>query len=369
MNRILLLLMTSLVCFFMTSCDDDDKHTSEALSVTGLTCVPGPGNVLLKWNKPATEGVSYVEIAYKSDEEKEKKILVFGQTTEKLVYGFADQKLYTFTLTVYMEDGRKSEAETIQIAPEKPAFLALESTVEVSNNFGGVDIKWDNLSDDKFYIDVQYTNNEGFLQTAEIDVTEKGPGKQFVGITGVLNADLNVMVVDIVGNVSVPQVFFYKNLEKGKFDRSIWEIPDFSSQEAVGEDGKALNLLDGNKTTFWHSKWYNADANVKKFPHYVTFDLLRTVRITKVEMTQRHNKVMANQVIIYGSNDTYSGPWTEIVTVVLPKTQGTTLTTTLTEPVSYRFVKMFLATPSAADAQFGAMAEFALYGEDIVDEN
>lgn len=369
MNRILLLLMASLVCVYMSSCDDDNKHTSEAMPVTGLTGVAGPGNVLLKWNKPATEGVSYVEIAYKSDEEKEKKILVFGQTTEKLVYGFADQRLYTFSLTVYMEDGRKSEAETIQMAPEKPAFLELVSTIEISNNFGGVDIKWDNLSGGKFYIDVQYANDEGILQTAEIDVTEEGPGRQFVGITGVLNADLNVMVVDIVGNVSAPQVFFYKNLEKGKFDRSIWEIPDFSSQEAVGEDGKASNMLDGNKTTFWHSKWYDADASVKKFPHYVTFDLRRSVRITKVEMTQRHNKVMANQVILYGSNGTYSGPWTEILTVDLPQTQGTTLTTTLTEPVSYRFVKMFLATPGSEDKEFGSMAEFALYGEDIVDEN
>ena len=367
MNRILLF-MVSVVCFSIISCDDDHKQIQEPKPVTGLTYEAGPGNVLLKWAAPETEGVSYIEIVYKSDDETAKKVLVFGQATEKLIYGFANEKLYTFTVTVYMQDGSKSAPQTIQAAPEKPAFIDLQSTIEISNNFGGIDLKWNNLSGDKFYINVQYTTGEGELQDAEIDVLEEGAGKQFVSITGVLNADVNVSVSDIVGNTTAPLVYYFKNLEKGKFDRSIWEIPDFSSQEAVGEDGKALNLLDGNKTTFWHSKWYDADASLKKFPHYVTFDLKRTVKISKVEITQRHNKIMANKVIIYGSNNSYSGPWTEMVTITLPQTQGATLVTPLATPVEFRFVKMFLETPGSQDTQFGALAEFALYGEDIVEE-
>lgn len=367
--------MTSLVCLFMMSCDDDNnKHTLEAKPVAGLACEVGPGNVLLKWNKIETEGVSYVEIVYKSDEGTEKKVLVFGQSSEKLIYGFADQKEYTFTVTVYMEDGSKSTPQTIKAIPEKAAFIDLQSTIEITNNFGGVDLKWNNLSGEKFYINVDYTTNEGETQSAEIDVTEQGPGKQFVGITGVLNADLNVTVSDIVGNTTAPQVYAYKNLEKGKFDRSIWEVADFSSQEAVGENGgnngKAIHMLDGNKATFWHSKWYGADASLKKFPHYVTFDLKREVKITKIEMTQRAEKVMARDVVIYGSNESGTeGPWTEVVTITLPQTRSVTYATTLEEPVVFRYIKMFLKTAGSEDGQFGAMAEFALYGEDIVEEN
>lgn len=369
MNRLLLLMMISFLCVFISSCEDSDKHVYEVKPVTGLTCVEGPGNVLLKWTKPEIGGISYIEIVYKAEEGVEKKVLVFGQNTEKLIYGFGDQKLYTFTVTVYMEDGTKSAPQTIQATPGKPAFIDLKSTLEVSANFGGVDLKWNNLSTDKFYINVEYVTSEGTVQNNEVDVIETGPGKQFVGITGVLSANLSISVSDVVGNTSSPLEYAYKNLEKGKFDRSIWEIPDFSSQEAVGEDGKASNMLDGNKTTFWHSKWYNADAALKKFPHYVTFDLKRKVIITKVELTQRHNKVMAKKVIIYGSNSSYTGPWTEIVTVNLPQTQGTTLATTLSEPVQYRYVKLFLETPGNGDSAFGAMAEFALYGEDIVEDN
>jgi len=356
----------------MLSCDDNDKHTLEAKSITGLACETGPGNVLLKWNKVENEGVSYVEIVYKSEDGEEKKVLVFGQSSEKLIYGFADQKEYTFTVTVYMEDGTKSAPQTIKATPGKPAFIELQNTLEIANNFGGIDVKWNNLSGEKFYINVDYTTSEGETQGAEIDVTEQGPGKQFVGITGVLNADLNVTVSDLVGNTTAPQVYAYKNLEKGKFDRSIWEVADFSSQEAVGEganNGKALFMLDGNKATFWHSKWYGADASLKKFPHYVTFDLQRTVRINKIEMVQRHNKVMARDVVIYGSNESASGDWTEVVTITLPQAAGASSTTLLEEPVEYRYIKMFLKTAGSGDASFGAMAEFALYGEDIVEEN
>lgn len=368
---ILLLWMASLVCLFLTSCNDD-KQTLEVVSLSGLVSESGPGNVLLRWDKIESDGVAYVEIVYAADDEVGKKILVHGESSEKLIYGFGDERTYTFMASVYMKDGQKSSAQTIEATPDKPAFIDLQSTIEVTNGFGGIELKWDNLSTDKFYINVEYADANGVSTFSEIDVVEKGEGRQFVGITGVLSADLSISVSDVVGNTSISNNYPFKNLEKGKLDRTIWEVPDFSSQEAVGEgsdNGQVKHMLDGNKDTFWHSKWSGATPEQMKFPHYVTVDLKRTVKISKVEMTQRVAKAMSKQVIIYGSNKSYSEGWTEIVTIEMPGVAAATLVTSLKEAVEYRWIKVFLKTPGVGDGTYGGMAEFALYGEDIIEEN
>ncbi|GAA1959606.1 discoidin domain-containing protein [Catenulispora subtropica] len=42
------------------------------------------------------------------------------------------------------------------------------------------------------------------------------------------------------------------------------------SQETTGENGAAVNAVDGNPATFWHTEWYNAAPG---FPHEIQLDL------------------------------------------------------------------------------------------------
>lgn len=55
---------------------------------------------------------------------------------------------------------------------------------------------------------------------------------------------------------AVPELKDYPN-----FARSLWQVVDFSSQEANGEgptNGRVIHALDGNTATFWHTQWQNA---------------------------------------------------------------------------------------------------------------
>lgn len=57
------------------------------------------------------------------------------------------------------------------------------------------------------------------------------------------------------------------------FDRSAWKIIGFSSEEATGEganNGRAVFAIDGNTSTYWHSKWQNGQAAP---PHFLTIDM------------------------------------------------------------------------------------------------
>jgi galactose oxidase len=48
-------------------------------------------------------------------------------------------------------------------------------------------------------------------------------------------------------------------------------------EETAGEDGRAINVLDGSATTFWHSKW---SGTATPLPHHITIDMHRTAVVS-----------------------------------------------------------------------------------------
>lgn len=57
------------------------------------------------------------------------------------------------------------------------------------------------------------------------------------------------------------------------YDRALWSVAGFSSQEANGEganNGRAIHSIDGDKTTFWHSQWQGGSPGP---PHHIIYDM------------------------------------------------------------------------------------------------
>lgn len=73
-------------------------------------------------------------------------------------------------------------------------------------------------------------------------------------------------------------------------DRTDWAIVDFSSEEAVGEDGVdnglASDVLDGDKETYWHSCW-NGACGSAAYPHHITIDMGASTEIAGLQFNQR----------------------------------------------------------------------------------
>ncbi|MFC9248497.1 family 20 glycosylhydrolase [Streptomyces sp. NPDC057136] len=69
-------------------------------------------------------------------------------------------------------------------------------------------------------------------------------------------------------------------------DQSSLRVEDTDSQETVGENGAAVNTIDGDPNTFWHTQWYGAAPD---FPHHITLDLGKQHDVTGLQYTQRQN--------------------------------------------------------------------------------
>jgi hypothetical protein len=71
-----------------------------------------------------------------------------------------------------------------------------------------------------------------------------------------------------------------KNIERNLADKRGWSIESFSSQEVSGEgpvNGRATTTIDGDKLTFWHSRWTSGGS---QFPHHIAVNMNRVEKVT-----------------------------------------------------------------------------------------
>lgn len=69
-------------------------------------------------------------------------------------------------------------------------------------------------------------------------------------------------------------------------DRKGWSIAYASSEEWMGEDGEARNVLDGQPNTIWHTKWKYASPS---HPHYMVIDLGRQLPVSGLRILPRQD--------------------------------------------------------------------------------
>ncbi len=83
-------------------------------------------------------------------------------------------------------------------------------------------------------------------------------------------------------------IFVVNRLEEKAANTSGW-IAEASSEEPGQGTGLASAVLDGNLTTIWHSRYKPAPAEM--YPHWLSFDMLKEIYVTKVSIATRQNNL------------------------------------------------------------------------------
>ncbi|MEZ4621595.1 MAG: putative Ig domain-containing protein [Caldilineaceae bacterium] len=78
-------------------------------------------------------------------------------------------------------------------------------------------------------------------------------------------------------------------------NRAGWTI-SADSQETVGEDGRAVNAIDGNTSTIWHTAWYNTNPPP---PHWLVVDLGATYTIGGFRYLPRQSEAINGTIAAY----------------------------------------------------------------------
>lgn len=134
----------------------------------------------------------------------------------------------------------------------------------------------------------------------------------------------------------------------------------FTSQHSdsteENSDGAAINVIDGNPNTYWHSTWGNANITL---PQSVTLELKEETQIYKLSYLPRQNnssgRVKDYDVLV----STDGTNFTKVVSGVLPDSKAEQSIEFI--PVNAKYVKFQATSAHAGGGHSVAVAELGLY--------
>jgi hypothetical protein len=137
---------------------------------------------------------------------------------------------------------------------------------------------------------------------------------------------------------------------KNEYDKTNWTVVAFSSEETAGENGKAINILDGNQNSYWHSRW---SSNAASYPHFLTVDMQQILPAKGFTLAQRGGMRKVKDIELLISND--NNTWESLGNFVL-KNFGGQQVINLPAIRTFRYFKIVMNTAHDGQ-QFAALAE------------
>ncbi len=363
---ILLLLLPVFACR-----DDSSGKAAQVGSVSNIRYTAARGALLFQWDNPEADDVAYIEISYTDKSGNQHRTLVLGGLTERWIEGLADNSPYYFRFLVYDKSGNTSEPVEVMASAGESSVNMFYGRVKLGVDFSGINVSWENNFNENFYIELAYTDLNGNDYQEEVVVAANSTGKQFVkigaNISGNQSLDIYATIVDENGNESEQKILKFYKKEAGKLDRSLWKVITCSSEETVNENGAAVNIIDGNPETFWHSRWH---SNVPDYPHYIILDLGARKALEKIGIFQRQNNAMVAGMAIYGNNvsgtPSDESQWKMCHEFDLSNSKAEQIFE-FPNLATYRYLKI-VCTSSSNGGVHAALGEVYLYGSDVADE-
>lgn len=134
-----------------------------------------------------------------------------------------------------------------------------------------------------------------------------------------------------------------------------WSITSVSSEETSAENGRAINLIDGSGSTYWHSRW---SANATVYPHEVVVDMGAVKSVRGFSVTQRSGLSRSvKDLELLTSTDGVN--FVSVSSYVLANSNGPQYFD-FSSAKSFRYFKI-IARSAWDGQQFAALAEAGMY--------
>src|SRR6056297_2299134 len=148
--------------------------------------------------------------------------------------------------------------------------------------------------------------------------------------------------------------------------QSAMEIIYVDSEETIGEDGAAANVLDGDKDTYWHTGW-SGDVT-PGYPHEIVIMLDKAYTIENFAYWPRQSSSNGRikDFKIFVSNDT--SDWGEAVVAGTWEDENNKQVEEFSTPITAQYVKL-LAISEVNDNLWASAAEIGLNDQFDINED
>ena len=231
--------------------------------------------------------------------------------------------------------------------------VAAGTTVHAAANEAEVSIKNGEVTIGNEYLERKFTTTGDKLATAELD--NKRANLTFTPAQG---SEEFIIKLRQDGETKMD----------GELDRSNWTVTasDQYNNEVGAKDGPGANVIDGDASTIWHSK-YSPD---QPYPHSLTFDMKSEQDIAAFSYQPRQDSSTNGDIKgykLYVGNDTATLESAENLAAEGNFTYNDreTIYVNLTTPKKGRYVKLVATSPKTDGQAWATAAEVKMYSKAV----
>lgn len=196
-----------------------DSIAPEAVSNVKVKNIPG--GAILSYTLPADEDLLYVKAIYNlKNGMAETKSSLYNDTIK--VLGFGDVEPREISLIAVDRSRNESVPVNVIINPEEPPVLTIGKTLDLVQDFGGVQGQWTNTNRDEITVHMVCKDEYGDYQSLETFYTTVVEGRGSARGLDTIPMDFGIYVKDRWGNISPT---LYKELTpmfETSFDKTLW---------------------------------------------------------------------------------------------------------------------------------------------------
>lgn len=243
-----------------------------------------PGGAILSYTLPDDEDLLYVKALYNlKDGMAEAKSSLYNDTIK--VLGFGDTEPREVSIIAVDRSRNESAPVKVTVNPEEPPVLTIGKTLNLVQDFGGVQGQWVNKNRDEVTVHIVQEDEYGDYQPLETFYTTVVDGRGAARGLDTIPVNFGIYVKDRWGNVSPT---LYKELTpmfETSFDRSKWA--DAKLPNDIG-DTQGWNI-----SRIWDNIYgpgdngFSSPGGTGVWPQSITIDLGTVGKISRLLLYQR----------------------------------------------------------------------------------
>ncbi len=146
--------------------------------------------------------------------------------------------------------------------------------------------------------------------------------------------------------------------DKDDYDKSAWEVIDFSSEETdANYAGLAASIIDNSITTYWHSMWSQYTST---HPHHVTVDMKTAIEVGGFSFWQRQGTAVgtSDDIVVEVSNN--NSTWETLIDTALQNSSGRPNIGFSPKKI-FRYFRYIVNSSYGTDEKNASLAELGVY--------
>jgi hypothetical protein len=259
-----------------------DNDPPGKVTITSIENVAG--GAIIKFTPPSDEDLLYISGKYQNEKGEKKQVIVSAYIDSLNINGFGKIGSFDVEVSAFDLGNNQSEIEIVEISPLEAPIHEILRSIDGSQDFGGINISYENPSGANVSLNMSVVNNSGELEFKESFYTsQKNSSYSFRGYDPVATTFV-IYVEDQWGNQTETKSFEITPLKDVFIEKSFWSVVPMPGDESFSEYGFSANQIwDGS----WSNQWNCGHTNFLSLPHQLTLDLGQKVKLNRFKLYQR----------------------------------------------------------------------------------